>query len=42
MKHLSLAARYRPQTFAQVAGQDMVKAVLSRAAAEDRPAAAIC
>lgn len=40
MKHLSLAARYRPQTFAQVAGQDMVKAVLSRAAAEDRPAAA--
>ncbi|WP_165174536.1 DNA polymerase III subunit gamma/tau [Desulfovibrio sp. ZJ369] len=40
MKHLSLATRYRPQTFAQVAGQDMVKAVLSRAAAEDRPAAA--
>ena len=40
MKHLSLAARYRPQNFAQVAGQDMVKAVLSRAAAEDRPAAA--
>lgn len=40
MKHLSLASRYRPQTFAQVAGQDMVKAVLSRAAAEDRPAAA--
>lgn len=40
MKHLSLAARYRPQTFAQVAGQDMVKAVLSRAAAEDRPAPA--
>ncbi len=40
MKHFSLAARYRPQTFAQVAGQGMVKAVLSRAAAEDRPAAA--
>ena len=40
MKHLSLASRHRPQTFAQVAGQDMVKAVLSRAAAEDRPAAA--
>ena len=40
MKHLSLAAKYRPQTFAQVAGQDMVKAVLSRAAAEDRVAAA--
>lgn len=40
MKHLSLAARYRPQTFAEVAGQDTVKAVLSRAAAEDRVAAA--
>jgi DNA polymerase-3 subunit gamma/tau len=40
MKHTSLAARYRPQTFADVAGQDMVKAVFSRAAAEDRPAAA--
>ncbi len=40
MKHLSLAARYRPQTFAQVAGQDTVKAVLSRAAAEGRPAPA--
>ncbi|WP_297228216.1 DNA polymerase III subunit gamma/tau [uncultured Desulfovibrio sp.] len=40
MKHLSLAARYRPQTFAEVAGQDTVKAVLSRAAAEDKVAAA--
>ncbi|GHU91010.1 DNA polymerase III subunit gamma/tau [Deltaproteobacteria bacterium] len=40
MRHTSLAARYRPQTFADVAGQDMVKAVLSRAAAEGRPAAA--
>ena len=40
MKHLSLAARYRPQTFADVAGQDTVKAVLSRAAAEDKVAAA--
>ncbi len=40
MKHLSLAARYRPQTFAEVAGQDTVKTVLSRAAAEDRVAAA--
>ncbi|MBQ7456714.1 MAG: DNA polymerase III subunit gamma/tau [Desulfovibrio sp.] len=39
-KRLSLAARYRPQTFADVAGQDMVKAVLSRACAEDRPACA--
>lgn len=40
MKALSLAARYRPQTFAGVAGQDMVKTVLSRAAAGDRVAAA--
>ncbi len=40
MKKLSLAARYRPQTFADVAGQDMVKTVLSRAAAEDKVAAA--
>ncbi len=40
MKNISLAARYRPQNFAQVAGQDIVKAVLSRAAAEDRPAPA--
>ncbi|MBQ7606624.1 MAG: DNA polymerase III subunit gamma/tau [Desulfovibrionaceae bacterium] len=39
-KKLSLAARYRPQTFQDVAGQDMVKAVLSRACAEDRPACA--
>lgn len=37
---MALAARYRPQTFAEVAGQDMVKAVLSRAALEDRPACA--
>ena len=40
MKALSLAARYRPQTFAEVAGQDMVKTVLSRASAGDRVAAA--
>lgn len=40
MKNISLAARYRPQNFAQVAGQDIVKAVLSRAAAEDHPAPA--
>ena len=36
----SLAARYRPQTFAQVVGQDMVKSILSRAAREDRVAPA--
>ena len=40
MKHASLAALYRPQTFAQVTGQEMVTAVLSRAAAEDRVAPA--
>ncbi|MDR1660784.1 MAG: DNA polymerase III subunit gamma/tau [Desulfovibrio sp.] len=39
-KRASLAARYRPRTFAEVAGQDMVKAVLSRAAAEDSAAPA--
>lgn len=40
MKHLSLAARYRPQTFAEVAGQEMVVAALSRAAAASAPAPA--
>ena len=40
MKHASLAALYRPQTFAQVTGQEMVTTVLSRAAAEDRVAPA--
>ncbi|MDR1776804.1 MAG: DNA polymerase III subunit gamma/tau [Desulfovibrio sp.] len=40
MKRASLAARYRPQSFAEVAGQNMVKAVLSRAAATDSPAPA--
>ncbi len=36
----SLAALYRPQTFAEVVGQDMVKSVLSRASREDRVAPA--
>lgn len=36
----SLAALYRPQTFAEVIGQDMVKSILSRAAREDRVAPA--
>ncbi len=40
MKKVSLAAQYRPQNFAEVAGQDLVKTVLSRAAAEDRVAPA--
>lgn len=40
MNHASLAARYRPQSFAEVTGQEMVKAILSRAAAEDKVAPA--
>ena len=40
MSHASLAARYRPQTFAEVTGQDTVKTILSRAAAEDKVAPA--
>lgn len=40
MNHASLTARYRPQTFAEVAGQNTIKAILSRAAAEDRVAPA--
>lgn len=40
MKHMSLAARYRPRTFAEVIGQDLATAAFSRAAAEDRVAPA--
>lgn len=40
MSHASLATRYRPQTFAEVTGQETVKAILSRAAAEDKVAPA--
>ena len=40
MSHASLAARYRPQTFAEVTGQETVKAILSRAAAEEKVAPA--
>ena len=40
MSHTSLAARYRPQTFAEVTGQTMVKTILSRAAAQDKVAPA--
>ncbi|MDR1857682.1 MAG: DNA polymerase III subunit gamma/tau [Desulfovibrio sp.] len=36
----SLATRYRPQTFAQVAGQQTVTTIMSRAAAEANPAPA--
>ncbi len=38
--NISLAALYRPQTFAEVVGQDMVKSILSRASSEDRVAPA--
>lgn len=40
MSSASLTARYRPQTFAEVAGQDTLKAILSRASLEDRVAPA--
>jgi DNA polymerase-3 subunit gamma/tau len=40
MSTVSLTAKYRPQRFADVAGQEAVKRILSRAAAEDRIAAA--
>ena len=40
MKHLSLAAKYRPQKFSEVVGQELAIAALSRAAAEDKVAPA--
>lgn len=40
MSQESLTARYRPQSFADVAGQDAVKRILSRAAATNRVAPA--
>lgn len=40
MSGSNLTAKYRPQRFADVAGQQAVKSVLSRAAAEDRIAPA--
>lgn len=40
MSQDSLTARYRPQTFAQVAGQDAVKRILSRATATGQVAPA--
>jgi len=40
MSTSSLTAKYRPQRFADVAGQDAVKHILSRAAAEDKIAPA--
>jgi DNA polymerase-3 subunit gamma/tau len=40
MSTVSLTAKYRPQTFEQVAGQDAVKRILSRASSEQRIAPA--
>lgn len=40
MSAANLTAKYRPKTFAEVAGQDAVKAILSRAAATGRVAPA--
>ena len=40
MKNAPLTARYRPQSFAEVAGQQTIKTILSRAAAEDKVAPA--
>ncbi|WP_045218944.1 DNA polymerase III subunit gamma/tau [Desulfonatronum thioautotrophicum] len=40
MSHVQLTAKHRPQTFARVAGQEEIRAILSRAAAQDRVAAA--
>ncbi len=40
MSHVQLTAKHRPQTFAQVAGQEEIRAILSRTAAQDRVAAA--
>ena len=40
MSYAALTAKYRPQTFAQVAGQDTLKSILSRASLEGRVAPA--
>ncbi|MUM78162.1 DNA polymerase III subunit gamma/tau [Pseudodesulfovibrio sp. F-1] len=40
MSTSNLTAKYRPQTFAEVAGQEAIKAILSRAAQQDRIAPA--
>lgn len=40
MSTSNLTAKYRPQTFSDVAGQEAVKAILSRAAAQDKVAPA--
>lgn len=40
MSQAALTAKYRPQRFADVAGQETIKGILSRAAAQDRVAPA--
>lgn len=40
MSTSNLTAKYRPQTFSDVAGQQAIKAILSRAAASDKIAPA--
>jgi len=40
MKHANLATTYRPQTFAEVAGQELIVKVLSRSVAQDKIAPA--
>lgn len=40
MSHAALTARYRPQTFAEVAGQETIKTILSRASLEGKVAPA--
>lgn len=40
MSHLALTAKYRPQSFAELAGQDMLSSILSRASSENRVAPA--
>lgn len=40
MKHTSLAIKYRPQLFAEVVGQETIKIILSRSAAEHKVAPA--
>ncbi len=35
-----LTARYRPQTFQEIVGQDTIKTILSRASSQDKPASA--
>ena len=40
MSKSGLTAKYRPQTFAEMVGQDFIKKILSRASQQDRPASA--